>query len=110
MVRPRRWYRTATRQQGHNHRGLRRAVGKLTGFLSHGGGFILLHFREVMETQMIERQGLRKAIAMAAVMLFVGLSGLEHARAEEDALFVTSPSQPLNVGDAMIAAAAYHDS
>jgi predicted secreted acid phosphatase len=50
----------------------------------------------------------RRLRAGAAIFLLsVGIGGGLRA---EGSLFVTSPSQPLNVGDAMIAAAAYHES
>jgi predicted secreted acid phosphatase len=46
----------------------------------------------------------------SAVVLLLGMAVFGPAQAGDGALFVTSPSQPTNVGDAMIAAAAYHDS
>lgn len=45
-------------------------------------------------------------VAVAASLLFLLAAGSAHAGGS---LFVTSPAQPANVGDAMAAAAAYHD-
>jgi predicted secreted acid phosphatase len=50
----------------------------------------------------------RFRVGAAIFLLLVCTNGA--VRAEGGALFVTTPSQPLNVGDAIIAATAYHDS
>src|SRR5580704_5417912 len=51
----------------------------------------------------------RRVYAGAAmVLLLVCANGT--VQAGDGAIFVTSPGQPLNVGDAMLAATAYHDS
>ena len=50
----------------------------------------------------------RLRVGVAIFLLLVCANGA--VRAQGDGLFVTSPAQPLNVGDAIIAATAYHDS
>src|SRR5262245_31971143 len=54
---------------------------------------------------------MRECVA-GAVVTALALLGIvvANARAEEQSVFVTSPAQPMNVGDAIAAAAAYHDS
>jgi acid phosphatase len=47
-------------------------------------------------------------VAIALVILLVCANGT--AEAGDGGIFVTSPGQPLNVGDAILAATAYHDS
>jgi predicted secreted acid phosphatase len=51
----------------------------------------------------------RVAKAMVATLLFIGIR-VAGAAAEGQSVFVTSPAQPMNVGDAIAAATAYHDS
>jgi predicted secreted acid phosphatase len=68
----------------------------------------MFHFK-VTEMKMIKRHMFRSGIRQAALVLLVGTVVLGPARAG-DGLFLTSPSQPPNVGDAIIAAATYHDS
>ena len=50
------------------------------------------------------------ASAKAFLFLLISIAALGPARADDGSLFVANPSQPSNVGDAMIAAATYHDS
>ena len=54
----------------------------------------------------------RISSAVVGAVLSVVAFGIaaESARGEGQSVFVTSPSQPMNVGDAIAAAAAYHDS
>jgi len=52
--------------------------------------------------------GHRIRIGAAIFILLVCVNGA--VRAQGSALLITSPSQPLNVGDAIIAATAYHES
>jgi predicted secreted acid phosphatase len=58
-----------------------------------------------------EEVRMRERIARA-VIAGLALSGIAvaNAVAEGQSVFVTSPAQPMNVGDAITAAAAYHDS
>jgi acid phosphatase len=55
-----------------------------------------------------ERMTRRVHAAAALVLLLVCATSA--VQADSGAIFVTSPGQPLNVGDAMLAATAYHDS
>ena len=55
-------------------------------------------------TRNIAKRPLHATVAL--ILLLACAPGAVQA----DALFVTSPGQPLNVGDAMLAATAYHDS
>jgi predicted secreted acid phosphatase len=55
------------------------------------------------------RQRRRIAGAIFAALVFTG-TGVASAGAEGQSVFVTSPAQPMNVGDAIAAATAYHDS
>ena len=54
----------------------------------------------------------RISSAVVRAVLSVVVFGIadDSARGEGQSVFVTSPSQPMNVGDAIAAAAAYHDS
>ncbi len=51
-----------------------------------------------------------RRVHAGAAMLFLLVCATGPVQADDRAIFVTSPGQPLNVGDAMLAATAYHDS
>ena len=51
-----------------------------------------------------------RRVHAGAAMVFVLVGAIGSVLADDRAIFVTSPGQPLNVGDAMLAATAYHDS
>ena len=51
-----------------------------------------------------------RRVHAGAAMVFVLVGAIGPVLAADHAIFVTSPGQPLNVGDAMLAATAYHDS
>jgi len=55
-------------------------------------------------------EAFRRNARFPALLLWVTMAMPGVAWASEDAIFNTSPSQPQNVGDAILAAAAYHDS
>jgi predicted secreted acid phosphatase len=59
---------------------------------------------------MAEQHWLRTSGPKALTLLMLGIVFIASARASDGSLFLTSPSQPPNVGDAIIAAASYHDS
>ena len=54
----------------------------------------------------VEKSGTITALLVAIVVLALVLP----ARADSNGILITSPSQPTNIGDAIIAATAYHDS
>src|SRR5260370_9945387 len=51
-----------------------------------------------------------RRVHAGAAMVFLLVCASGTVQADDRAIFVTSPGQPLNVGDAMLAATAYHDS
>jgi acid phosphatase len=59
------------------------------------------------EVRMMKRRSSARAIIAALIFACVGTG---YAAAEGQSVFVTSPAQPMNVGDAIAAATAYHDS
>src|SRR5260370_39644417 len=51
-----------------------------------------------------------RRVQAGAAMVILLACATSAVQADDRAIFVTSPGQPLNVGDAMLAAIVYHDS
>src|SRR5262245_11636250 len=54
-------------------------------------------------------QSVNKCLSVVAA-IFIGIAAVTPAIADDVGILLTSPSQPTNIGDAIISATAYHDS